>query len=293
MKLIQGEKMDEILIKNINSIKRLIKTGLNEDFNRKKDITSKAIFKNEYGKCRIIAKQSGVISGIDIAELVFKMIDKRVIFKKFKNDKDKLLPSDIVAEIEGKVISLLEGERTALNLLGYLSGIATITSRFVELAENNTKILDTRKILPCYRILAKYAVRCGGAENHRNGLYDMILIKDNHIDAAGSIEKAVNRVRKKYNNRYKIEVETRNLKEVEEALKMNVDRIMLDNMSLDMAKQALDIINKRIETEISGNIDEEKLIQYAKLKPTYISIGLLTHSVKCFDFSMKFYKITA
>ncbi len=280
--------MDIELKKNIKSIKKIIKIGLKEDFNSKGDITSSAIFSNEKGKTQIVAKQDGVLSGIDIAELVFLMVDKTIIFKKHKIDSEKIYKQDIIATVEGNLLSLLKAERTALNFLGYLSGIATKTARFVELTNNNTTILDTRKVLAGYRVLAKYAVRCGGAKNHRYGLYDMIMIKDNHIDGAKGITNAVNKVRKKYKDRYKIEVETRNLEEVKEAKALNVDRIMLDNMDFDSAKEALKIINNKIETEISGNMDEEKVIKFSDLKPTYISIGSLTHSVISFDFSMKF-----
>lgn len=282
--------MDIEIRKNLRKIKNLIKIGLKEDFGKLKDITSNAIFNKEKGKCIIIAKQEGILCGIDIVEIVFKMVDKDIKFHKLKNDKDKLRENDTIAIIEGKVKSLLEAERTALNILGYLSGISTKTNKFVEICQNKTKILDTRKILPGYRILAKYAVRCGGGMNHRIGLYDMILIKDNHIDASGGITNAVEKVRKRYKNRFKIEVETRNLDEVKEALKLNVDRIMLDNMDFDTAKKALEIIDNKIETEISGNMNEEKLKIFSELKPTYISIGALTHSVKVMDFSMLFVK---
>lgn len=280
--------MDIELKKNIKSIKKIIKIGLKEDFSTKGDITSSAIFSDEKGKVQIIAKQDGVLSGIDIAELVFLMVDKTIIFKKHKFDSQIIHNQEIIATVEGRLLSLLKAERTALNFLGYLSGISTKAAKFVELTSNKTSILDTRKILAGYRVLAKYAARCGGAKNHRYGLYDMIMIKDNHIDGAKGITNAVKKVRDKYKNRYKIEVETRNLREVEEALNLNVDRIMLDNMDFETAKEALKIINNKVETEISGNMDEEKIIKYSSLMPTYISIGSLTHSVKSFDFSMKF-----
>lgn len=282
--------MDENLKKNFIYIKKLIRIGLKEDFNKSKDITSKAIFSNEIGKCYIMAKQEGILCGIDIAKTVFTMVDKNIIFYTHKNDGNKLIYGDKIATIEGKIASLLSAERTALNILGYLSGIATLANKYVILAKGNTTILDTRKILPGYRDLAKYAVRCGGAKNHRYGLYDMILIKDNHIDASGSITNAVNKVRKKYGNKYKIEVETRTLEDVKEAIELNVDRIMLDNMDFETLKSAIRLIDNRIESEISGNVNEESINALTSLKPTYISIGSITHSAKNFDFSMKFLK---
>ena len=282
--------MDNLIKKNIKSIKNLIKIGLKEDFNDVGDITSSAIFSSEKGKCQIFAKQEGVLAGIDVAELVFSIVDKKILFIKHKLDSDKIYKNDLIASIEGNVKSLLKAERTALNFLGYLSGIATKTAEFVEISEGRIKILDTRKILAGYRVLAKYAVRCGGGINHRFGLYDMVMIKDNHIDAAGGITNAVNKVRLKYGKKYKNEVETRNINEVKEALILNVDRIMLDNMDLDQIKEALKIIDNRIETEVSGNIDKDKLLKLKDYMPTYVSIGSLTHSVKSFDFSMKYLK---
>ncbi len=282
--------MDKELLKNISHIKKIVKIGLKEDFKREKDITSKAIFSKQKGRCQIISKQDGILCGVDMAKIVFKMVDKNSKFNLEKKDAEKIKYKDIILEIEGNIKSLLEAERTALNLLGYLSGIATKTYKFVQLTGKNTKILDTRKILPGYRILAKYAVRCGGGINHRFGLYDMILIKDNHIDAAGGIKNAVEKVRKKYKDKYKIEVETRTIEEVKEAINLNVDRIMLDNMDIDSMTKAISIIDNKVETEISGNVKEENIQILASLKPTYISIGALTHSVNVFDFSMNFIK---
>lgn len=282
--------MDNILKKNLKYIKNIIKIGLKEDFGKLKDITSNAIFKDEKGSCSIIAKQDGILCGIDIAKLVFTMVDKDIEFYKLKNDKDKIYSKDIIANVKGRIKSLLMAERTALNILGYLSGISTKTYNFVQTANNNTKILDTRKILPGYRVLAKYAVHCGGGQNHRMGLFDMILIKDNHIDACSGISSAVDQVRKKYKDKFKIEVEARTLSDVKQAIELNVDRIMLDNMDYETMKEAINLIDNKIETEISGNVDEEKIIKLSQLKPTYVSIGALTHSVKVFDFSMKFNK---
>ncbi len=282
--------MDLELKKNIGHIKKIIKIGLKEDLKNNKDITSEAIFSDEIGRYQIISKGEGILCGIEVAKLVFKILDKKIKFLYQKEDKEKIFFDEIILEFEGKIISLLKAERTALNFLGYLSGIATKTSSFVNLTKGYTKILDTRKILAGYRLLSKYAVRCGGGINHRFGLYDMILIKDNHIDAAKSIKNAVEKVRKRYNHKYKIEVETRTIEEVKEALECKVDRIMLDNMDIDTLKLALEIIDNKVETEISGNVKEDNIEMLSQLRPTYISIGALTHSMKNFDFSMRIFK---
>jgi len=280
--------MEKIIQKNLMQIKKLIDIGLNEDLDGEKDVTSNAIFSNEIGKYNIMAKQNGVLCGIEVAELVFKRVDRSINFLPNFKDGENLKKTDIVATIEGKIKNILAAERTALNLLGYLSGISTMTYQFVSAAKFQTIILDTRKIIPGYRILAKYAVSCGKGENHRFGLYDMIMIKDRHIDAAGSIKNAVEKVRKKYGNKYPIEVETASIEEVKEALECNVDRIMLDNMSFENIKKALNVISNKAEVEVSGNVTLESIESLASLKPTYVSIGALTHSVKNFDFTMKY-----
>jgi nicotinate-nucleotide pyrophosphorylase (carboxylating) len=266
----------------------LIKISLEEDLSNIGDITSESIFdKKQQASFVLLAKDDGILCGKNIFIDVFKYIDKKCIVEFYFEDGFKIKKNDIIARVKGSVISILKGERTALNFISLLSGVATKTSIFVKETNNKIKILDTRKTIPGFRILQKYAVKCGGGQNHRIGLYDMILIKDNHIDAAGSISNAVEKVRAKYGSKYKIEVETRNLPEVEEALKLKVDRIMLDNMNLELMKQSCNLINKKIETEASGNMSLEKINEVATTGVDFISFGELTHTIKVFDFSLK------
>lgn len=265
----------------------LIKTSLKEDLNNSTDITSSAIFLNEKAAFNLLAKDNGILCGMEIFSQVFKIIDKKCRISFFFKDKDKIKKGEIIADVEGDVFSILKAERTALNFISHLSGIATKVSLFVNKANDKIKILDTRKTIPGLRILQKYAVHCGNGENHRMGLFDMILIKDNHIDASKSIANAVDKVRIKWGKKFKIEVETRNLLEVEEALSCKVERIMLDNMKYSMMKKAVKIINKKCEVEISGNITLKKVKKYSNIGADFISIGELTHTIKPFDFSLK------
>lgn len=269
---------------NLNS---LIKMALTEDIHDSCDITSEAIFKDEISSYKLIAKDRGILCGIDIFIAVMQHVDNRIQIENNFNDGDYISKGNIIADISGPVKSILLSERTALNFLSHLTGIATKTASFVNRTGGRAIILDTRKTLPGYRELQKYAVQCGGGQNHRMGLYDMIMIKDNHIDAAGGITEAVNRVRAKWGNRYKIEVETRNLKEVHEALTCGIDRIMLDNMTGDDIKNAVELISRKAETEASGNMDSKKIKKISLTGVDYISAGELTHSVKAFDFSLK------
>jgi nicotinate-nucleotide pyrophosphorylase (carboxylating) len=265
----------------------LLKNALAEDLNKSTDVTSAAIFKNEKSKFILLAKDNGILCGMEIFSQVFKSIDKDCKITFFFKDKDKIKKGEIIAAVEGHVLSILKGERTALNFISHLSGIATKTALFVRSAKNKIKILDTRKTIPGLRILQKYAVHCGNGVNHRMGLFDMILIKDNHIDASGSITNAVNKVRKKWGKKFKIEVETRNLKEVEEALICKADRIMLDNMNYSLMKKSVKLINKLCEVEISGNMNLKKVRKYSKIGADFVSIGELTHTIQPFDFSLK------
>lgn len=267
----------------------LVKIALKEDLNNIGDITTDAIFKknNKKENFILIAKDNGILCGKDIFTSVFKILDKKCIVQFYYNDSNKIKKGNIVAIVTGMVTTILKGERTALNFISHLSGIATKTNLFVEKSKDKIKILDTRKTIPGLRYLQKYAVSCGGGINHRMGLFDMILIKDNHIDASGSITNAVNLVRKKFGNKYKIEVETRTLKEVEEALSLKVDRIMLDNMDNNTIKEAVKIIDKKIETEVSGNMSIDNIQEMAEIGIDYISFGELTHTIKVFDFSLK------
>lgn len=264
----------------------LIKTALNEDLKNIGDVTSEAIFKNEESAFILLSKENGILCGCEIFSETFKTIDKNIKIDFNYGDRTSIKKGDVVARINGKVINILKGERTALNFISHLSGISTKVNDFVKLTKDRIKILDTRKTIPGMRILQKYAVYCGGGQNHRMGLFDMVLIKDNHIDAKGGITNAVNKVREKWDKKYKIEVETRNLDEVKEAISCKVDRIMLDNMDINQIKKALNIINNQIEVEVSGNIDLNKIKKLSKLKIDFISIGELTHTIKAFDFSL-------
>ena len=265
----------------------LIKTTLYEDINKQEDITSSAIFTNEEDHFYLLSKDEGILCGINIFEKVFKTIDPLCSFKTEMFDGDRIKNKMIIANISGKVATILKAERTALNLLSHLSGIASKTSEFVRETGGRATILDTRKTLPGLRQLQKYAVRCGGGENHRMGLYDMVMIKDNHIDATGGIGKAVKKVRDKWGSKFKIEVETRDLEEVRKAVNSGVDRIMLDNMNIETMREAVDFINGETETEASGNIILERISEVSRTGVDFISVGELTHTVKAFDFSLK------
>jgi nicotinate-nucleotide pyrophosphorylase (carboxylating) len=275
------------LLKKSDYIK-LLKMALKEDLSNTGDVTTDAIFtENKNETFILLSKDIGILCGKNIFIDVFKTIDKNCEVEFYKNDGNNLKKGEIVARVKGDVKTILKGERTALNFISHLSGIASKTSLFVNAAGNKLNILDTRKTIPGLRMLQKYAVKCGGGTNHRIGLFDMVLIKDNHIDAAGSITKAVNKVRKKWGNKYKIEVETRNLDEVKEALNCKVDRIMLDNMNNENMKNAVKLIAGIAETEASGNMSIEKIKEVSETGIDFISFGELTHTIKVFDFSLK------
>ncbi len=272
----------------------LLDLALEEDLGETGDVTSKAVFSAQ-DRCNalLVSKDTGLLCGCELFSGVFTRLDPEVSVRFHKNDGESLLPGNRVAELEGPTISILQGERIAINFLGFLSGIATEASRFAHRAAERGKslILDTRKTLPGYRSLSKYAVRTGGARNHRMGLYDMVLIKDNHIDAAGGITQAVQKVRQAYGQEYKIEVECRTLDDVKEALELKVEWIMLDNMDENTCLSALDLRRERGEAkavfEASGNMNMERIGGYSALAVDYISVGALTHSVKTFDFSLR------
>ncbi len=267
----------------------LLRLSLLEDLGRDGDITSDSIFDENQCNAVLISRDDGILAGKDYFINVFRHYDKNtgVIFN--FNDGDKIFSGDIVAKMSGRIKSILSVERIALNFLGYLSGIATLTGKFVSAAKSTGKciILDTRKTLPGYRKLAKYAVKTGGGGNHRMGLYDMVMIKDNHIDAAGSISKAVTMVRKKVADNIKIEVECRNIEEVKEAISNDADIIMLDNMNMEMTEEALKLRKGNILFESSGDMTLEKVASYSSLGVDFISAGSLTHSVKNFNYSIK------
>lgn len=267
-------------------IQELIASALKEDLNELGDISSQAIFTTEQDSFTLYAKENGIVCGRELWEAVFSQVDPSVKVTFLHADGDSISSGEEVARIQGKVLSILTAERTAINFLSYLSGIATKAGKYAAEAGDRAIILDTRKTLPGYRELAKYAVRCGGAQNHRQGLYDMVMIKDNHADAAGGITEAVSRVRALWKDRFPIEVEARSLEEVREALACRVSRIMLDNMDCETMKQAAAIVDGDAEVEASGNMTLERIAEVSRTGVDFISVGDLTHSVKAFDFSL-------
>ncbi|HSK65234.1 MAG TPA: carboxylating nicotinate-nucleotide diphosphorylase [Pyrinomonadaceae bacterium] len=265
-----------------------IRRALDEDI-RGGDVTTNSIVPPDASlRGRIIAKQSGVVAGLQLAESVWRELDQQVVFTPNTADGSKVENKTVVAEVAGPARALLTGERTALNFLGRMSGIATLTRQFVD-AVSSTRaiILDTRKTAPGLRFVDKLAVRLGGGQNHRTGLFDMVLIKDNHIDFAGSITAAVTRVREAGVN-VEIEVETRTLEHVREALALGVERILLDNMSFELMREAVEITDGRAKLEASGNVSLENVLEVARTGVDYISVGALTHSPRVFDVSLEF-----
>ena len=253
---------------------------------RSGDITTRNIFsKKQNAIAEVVAREALVLCGLEIFQAVFKKLTPHVIFSSCKfNDGSYVKAEEAIIKVECGVIPLLEGERSALNVLQWLSGIATLTRKYVKKADP-VKVLDTRKTTPGLRIFEKYAVKCGGGNNHRLGLFDQILIKDNHIEAAGSITKAIKAIRNKSDNNI-IEVEVKTLEEVDEALSNNVEIIMLDNMSIDMINEAITKIGDKAKTEISGGVTFERLSEISKSGADFVSIGALTHSAAAVDISM-------
>ena len=265
----------------------VIENALEEDLGSG-DITTDAIFSSgDNCEAIIIAKQEGVIAGIPMVKKVFQILDPAASFSQELNDGDHVEEGQEILRIKALVRAVLSGERLALNLLQRMSGIATVTSKYVRALKGlDTKILDTRKTAPGLRILDKYAVSVGGGRNHRFGLFDAVLIKDNHIKFAGSISKAVDIIRDKYQARYEIEVETSTLDEVKEALKAEADIIMLDNMSVQMIKEALSVIDGKAITEASGGITLDSVREIAETGVDFISVGAITHSAPALDISL-------
>lgn len=274
-------------------IKRHILAALEEDVQQGDYSTLASVKEGETKKVKLVAKQDGILCGIDVFCLVFDLLDKshNIKITKYKKDGEELHKGDIILRMEGNARAILTGERTALNYMQLLSGIATTTKEYVSLIEGmHTKLLDTRKTTPGLRLLEKYAVKTGGGYNHRFGLFDMIMLKDNHIDFAGGIKQAIeqtNNYLKTNNLDLKIEIEVRDFKELDEVLQIGgVDRIMLDNFSpMDLTK-AIDIINGRYETEASGGINKDTLRTYAESGVDYISVGALTHHISALDISL-------
>ena len=274
---------------NFDQIDRVIKMSLEEDMPFGDITTENIISEDSVSKARFIAKENGVVAGLPVAERTFYLIDKRVNFEIMKPEGSLVEKGDVIATVEGPTIAILEGERTALNLLQRLSGVATRTHGLATLVEGTSAhVVDTRKTTPGLRYLEKYAVRVGGGQNHRFSLSDGVLIKDNHIAAAGSVSAAVSAVRGKIPHTIRIEVETENLDMVQEALDAGADIIMLDNMDNEQMAQAVKIIAGRALVEASGDIDEVRIRGVADTGVDIISVGRITHSVKSLDISLRF-----
>jgi nicotinate-nucleotide pyrophosphorylase (carboxylating) len=283
--------MNTLLLTDQKRADEIIERALREDI-REGDVTTKAVIDaGKQARAIWMAKQNGIIAGLTIAENVFRHLDTQIIWKPSVSDGDSVSKGDVFVEFEGDCQAVLTAERVALNFAQRMSGIATKTAEMVRALNGYpAKILDTRKTVPGLRLLDKYAVKAGGGTNHRMGLFDMAMIKENHIRAAGTIEKAVESVRS-LNPGMKIEVETTTLEEVEEALRAGADIIMLDNMDTEMMRNALEIIGKRAQTEASGNMSLERLKETAETGVDFISVGALTHSVQAFDISQQITEI--
>lgn len=267
----------------------LLGMALEEDLGGAGDVTSRAIF-SEDDRCAAVlkSKDTGILCGIERFREVFHRVDPSARVSLLAADGDRLSPGMEVARIEGPTRSILEAERTAINFLSFLSGIATAASEYVRAAREKGRavVLDTRKTLPGYRALSKYAVRTGGGANHRMGLHDMVLIKDNHIDAAGGIPRAVERVRSRWARELRVEVECRTVEEVRQAVEAGADVVMLDNMDFETARRALELRAPGVSFEASGGISLETAGAWSALGVDFISVGRLTHSVRAFDFSL-------
>jgi nicotinate-nucleotide pyrophosphorylase (carboxylating) len=266
---------------------KLIAAAIMEDIGSG-DATSQAIFPpHAMARAQIITKEDGVVAGLPVARAVFAKKDPKVVFSAEKTDGDRVTPSDVLVSLEGPLRSILSLERIVLNFMQHLSGIATLAAKFVEAVQGTGAIiLDSRKTTPGYRLMEKYAVRLGGAQNHRRGLYDMMMVKDNHIKAIQSISLAVRRARQSYPS-LPLEVEVDSLEHLQEALSLPVDRILLDNMDLAAIRQAVSLTNKRIPLEVSGGVTLENVRGIAETGVTYISVGALTHSAPAIDLSLE------
>lgn len=259
-----------------------------EDFRKEGDITSDAIFKDDIKKNAIIlAKQNGIVAGIELIKFILYKVNDTIMIEPFIEDGASVTCGERIMCINANLSFLLKAERICLNFLGRISGVATITQKFVEETKGTRcKILDTRKTTPGLRFAEKYAVRVGGGTNHRMGLFDVVLIKDNHIDGKGSLIQCIEAVRNEYGNKYKIITETRTLDEVKDALSMKVDRILLDNMDIETTQKAINIVNNQIPLESSGNITLDKVKTLAQLGIDYISTSYITAWAQPIDLSM-------
>lgn len=273
-------------------IDKLIELAFAEDIGDGDHTTLCSIPATETGESRLLIKEEGILAGVEIAKEVLQKFDPTLKVEVFIEDGAHVKPGDVAFVVSGKVQSILQTERLMLNIMQRMSGIATTTNRYVKLLEGtNTKVLDTRKTTPGMRMLEKQAVKIGGGENHRIGLFDMILLKDNHVDFAGGIENAIVRARqylKDTGRELKIEIEVRNFEELDEALRVGgIDRIMLDNFTVNDTRRAVEIVDGRVEIESSGGITIDTIRDYAVAGVDYISVGALTHSVESLDMSLK------
>lgn len=274
--------------KVIKAAQTLINLALHDDVGTGDITTDNIIPAETKRKAKMVAKADGVVAGLPIAEMVFRKLDADLVWNPKVAEGDKIKKGDVLVEFEGSYRALLTGERTALNFLQRLSGIATMSNKYAEAVKDfKTEILDTRKTLPGFNKLDKYAVKTGGGTNHRHGLHDMAMIKDNHIEVAGSITAAVNAVRSKIEPGIKIEVETTTLDQVQEAIEAKADIIMLDNMDTETMRKGVEMIAGRAKVEASGNMTLERLREVAATGVDYISIGALTHSVNALDISQR------
>jgi nicotinate-nucleotide pyrophosphorylase (carboxylating) len=276
---------------NWDAFDTMIATALEEDIGSGDVTTDSMIPAGVSGEGKILCKQKGILAGLPVFFRVFETFDPNVRCEALSEDGSAVESNQILGTVRGSMRSLLKGERTALNFLQRLSGIATLTNAYVRAVDGTgVKILDTRKTTPSLRILEKYAVRAGGGENHRYGLFDMVLVKNNHADAAGGISQAIERCMAFLNRRgmdMKIEVETRTLEEVDEALRFPIHRIMLDNMGILVMREAVRLVHGRVETEASGNVGLENVRSVAESGVDYVSVGALTHSAPALDISFK------
>ena len=270
----------------------LIELAIREDIGDGDHSSLACIPPDERGRMKLLVKQEGVLAGVEVAEMVLRRLDPDVAFDKRIEDGAHVRPGDVAFYVEGRVVSLLQAERILLNIMQRMSGVATQTARYVkELEGLKTRVLDTRKTTPGMRVLDKMAVKLGGGENHRMGLFDMVILKDNHIDFAGGITAAVEQTKaylEAKGKRIPIEVEVRSLDDVREVLRLDgVDRIMLDNFTPELTREAVDLIAGRCEIESSGGITLDNLREYAACGVDYISVGALTHQIKSLDLSLK------
>ena len=274
-----------------NNVLDIVKIAFNEDLKGKDHSSIACIDKDKIGHAKVISKENGIVAGLQLAKWIFEYNDPKLKLLKLKKDGDFVKKGDTILEVSGNLLSILRSERIVLNFMQRMSAIATKTSSFVKMINNKkTKLLDTRKTTPGNRIIEKWAVNIGGGVNHRFGLYDMILIKDNHIDFCGGVKNAINKC-KNYIDQKKLDIklviEARNLSEVKQIINLGrINRIILDNFTINETKKALILINKKFEVESSGNINIKNIANYADCGVDYISVGALTHSINNFDLSL-------